>query len=172
MTGRRLRTGSPRHWPRYQRGITFLAVLLAVAILSVGLSAAATLWSTAAQRDREAELLFVGEAYRSAIAHYARSGSGAGGLPRELSDLIEDRRTPVVRRHLRKLYADPMTGQLDWELIRTPDGGILGLHSASKKAPIKRANFPAHEADFVDAECYCDWLFVFKPRTMRRLRRS
>jgi type II secretory pathway pseudopilin PulG len=140
-----------------------------VAILGVMLAAAGTVWSTAAQRDREAELLFVGEAYRAAIESYYRNGSAAGQLPRELQDLVEDRRSIVLRRHLRRLYDDPITGHLDWAIVRTADGGILGVHSSSQGVPLKKANFAAGEQDFADAECYCDWQFVFNTSRARRL---
>ncbi len=150
---------------RRPRGFTFLGILIAIAILGVALSAAGSLWTTVAQRDREAELLFVGEAYRSAIASYFRAG---GRLPLELQDLVDDRRMPAPRRHLRRLYNDPITGRFDWELILAPDGGIIGLHSASQKTPIKRANFPVNEAEFTDAQCYCDWTFLFSMSRQRR----
>jgi type II secretory pathway pseudopilin PulG len=151
---------------RRESGFTYLGILLAVAILGVMLAAAGTVWSTVARRDREVELLFVGEAYRSAIESYYR---GSGQLPRELQDLVEDRRSLVLIRHLRRLYVDPMTGRLDWEIVRTPDGGVLGVHSGSQGVPLKKANFPAGEEDFADAGCYCDWLFVFNTSRARRL---
>lgn len=152
---------------RRQEGFTYLGILLAVAILGVMLAAAGQVWSTTAQRDREAELLFVGEAYRAAIESYYR---GSAQLPRELQDLVEDRRSLVLRRHLRRLYVDPTTGRLDWEIVRTADGGILGVHSSSHGVPLKRANFPAREAGFENAECYCDWQFVFDASSARRQR--
>jgi len=154
---------------REQAGFTYIAILLAVAILGVMLAAAGTVWSTVAQRDREAELLFVGEAYRAAIESYYRAGSGAGQLPRELQDLVEDRRSLVMQRHLRRLYDDPMTGRQDWEIVRTPDGGILGVHSSSHGVPLKKANFTSGEQEFTDAECYCAWQFVFNISRVRRL---
>ena len=154
---------------RRHRGFTYLGMLLAVAFLGIGLAAIGTVWSTVAQREREAQLLFAGDAYRAAIDSYYASGPLAHQLPKALDDLIEDRRGPLLRRHLRRLYPDPMTGQLDWQLTRDPDGGITGLNSASPRAPLKRANFSADDAAFEMAECYCDWKFVFSPlRTGRR----
>ena len=149
-------------------GFTYLGVLLAVAFLGIALAAVGTVWATTAQRDREAELIFVGDAYRNAIASYYLHGSGAARYPQELQELIQDDRFPEVKRHLRRLYADPMTGRPDWELIRSADGGITGVHSTSQKSPIKRANFSAADAAFKDAECYCDWQFVFTPASYRR----
>jgi hypothetical protein len=68
-----------------------------------------------------------------------------------------------VQRHLRRLYADPVTGSADWELLRTPGGGITGLRSRSEAQPLKRRNFPPGEEAFEDASCYCEWVFEFVP---------
>jgi type II secretory pathway pseudopilin PulG len=144
-------------------GFTYLGILFAVAFLGITLAAVGTVWVTAAQRDREAELLFVGRAYRDAIRSYYLHGSGGVQYPTELDELIEDHRFPVVKRHLRRIYADPMTGQPDWEYVRNVDGAIMGVRSSSHKTPIKRANFEAADSAFEDADCYCDWQFVFVP---------
>ncbi len=138
-------------------------VLLAVAFLGIALAAVGTVWATAAQRDREAELLFAGHAYRAAIASYYQHGAGGPQFPRELADLVSDDRLPVVQHHLRRLYIDPMTGRSDWEIVRGADGEIIGVRSSSHGTPIKRANFIAADAAFADTECYCDWQFVFTP---------
>jgi type II secretory pathway pseudopilin PulG len=152
--------------PRNQRGFTYIAILLAVAFLGIGLAAIGSVWATTAQREREAQLLFVGDAYRHALGSYYRTGQR---YPQELNELIEDTRSGVVRRHLRRIYADPMTGQADWELIRNPDGGIAGVVSTSIRVPIKRANFAKDDASFVDAQCYCDWRFQYTPPARGRV---
>jgi type II secretory pathway pseudopilin PulG len=136
-------------------------VLLAVAFLGIALAAIGTVWTTTLRREREAQLLFVGDAFRSAIASYYANGRQ---LPQELEDLVEDQRTPLPRRYLRRIYLDPMTGRADWQLLRDPDGGIFGVASSSLRTPLKRANFPAEDAEFEKAERYCDWLFEFTPR--------
>lgn len=142
-------------------GFTYLGMLLAVAFLGIALAAVGTVWATAARRDREAELLFVGKAYRDAIRSYYLHGSGVARYPDDIQELVEDHRFPVVRRHLRRIYADPMTGQPDWDYVRNVDGAIIGVRSSSHQTPIKRANFEAAESAFEGAECYCDWQFVF-----------
>jgi type II secretory pathway pseudopilin PulG len=144
-------------------GFTYLGILFAIALMGVALAAAGTLWSTAAQRDREAQLLFVGHEFRNAIASFAASGPSASQLPRELEDLVQDDRQALPRRHLRRIYQDPMTGNTEWELLRDPDGGIYGVRSKSQRAPIKRANFSDEDAGFAGAECYCDWRFEYTP---------
>jgi hypothetical protein len=44
-----------------------------------------------------------------------------------LQDLLEDRRFVTMRRHLRQVYVNPMSGQADWEMLVAPDGGIKGV---------------------------------------------
>jgi type II secretory pathway pseudopilin PulG len=156
-----------------QGGFTYLGILLAVALMGLALSAAGTLWSFSARRDREAQLLFIGDQYRSAIAQFHASGPGANRYPQELDELVQDPRSPEPRRFLRRLYADPMTGHLDWTLLRDPNGGIYGVASSAGGVPLKRANFRAPDESFAGAECYCDWKFEYTPsRGMQRLRQS
>ncbi len=147
----------------FESGFTYLGILLAVAFLGIALAAAGTLWSFAAQREREAQLLYVGDQYRSAIAHYYASGPVAHRLPQSLEELLEDQRSPLPRRYLRQLYADPMTGRADWQLIRDPDGGIFGVASSSSGIPLKKANFTGQDVEFAGSDCYCNWRFEFTP---------
>ncbi len=141
------------------RGFTYLTVLFIVAILGGGLALVGEMWHTAAQREKEAELLFVGHQYRSAIERYYLSGPQRQ-YPRALEDLLKDVRMPETRRYLRRVYADPMTGKAEWGLVKAPDGGILGVYSLSEAAPFKRANFMRRDAAFAGALKYSDWKFV------------
>jgi type II secretory pathway pseudopilin PulG len=140
-----------------QRGAAYIALIVAVAVTSAALAAAATVWSQAQQRERERDLLWTGEQFRRALRSYA---AGDGTLPRRLEDLLEDARTPARRRHLRRLYVDPMTGQADWVLLRDARGGIAGVHSRSERAPLKTGGFGAPQAGFANAERYADWQFL------------
>lgn len=149
----RRRTGSAS-----QRGFTYLGLLFAVAILGITLATIGVVWSTQIRREKEAQLLWVGDQYRAAIMNYRMAG---GTLPLALADLIEDKRTPVPRRYLRRLYPDPMTGAADWTLIYAPDGvSIAGVASQSQAQPIKVANFTGDDTGFEGMTCYCDWQFV------------
>lgn len=113
----------PRRPPR---GFTYLGVLFLVAFLAVGLAALGQQWTTVAQRERERELVYRGNAIGRAIQAYIDlTPAGAARWPRQLLDLAEDRRGPLVRHHLREVYVDPFTGKADWELvpsIQQPDG--------------------------------------------------
>lgn len=144
------------------RGFSYLGLLLAVAMLSAALAGVGVLWSAQARADREEELLFVGEEFRRAIAAY-RERSPAGQparYPRTLEDLLEDRRWPTVRRHLRRIYPDPMTGRAEWGLVKGPGDTIIGVHSLSDRPPAKRAGFTEEQADFAEASSYREWRFV------------
>lgn len=146
-----------------QNGFTYLGILLGVVLIGVALSAAGTLWSFSARRDREARLLFIGDQYRSAIARFYSSGPGGRRYPGGLEELLLDPRSPEPRRYLRKLFADPMTGRADWILLRDPDGGIYGIASSAPGVPLKRANFRRADEAFTGADCYCDWQFEYVP---------
>lgn len=150
-----MRTGSA------QRGFSYLVVLFLVALTAAGLARLGQAWQTAAQREREAELAWRGADIARAIASYASAG-GAGGAvyPTRLEDLLEDRRGPTVRRHLRRLWPDPFTGQADWVLVPSPlrPGSFQGVHSRSDQPLLREATpegSPLQRAS--------DWVFAATP---------
>jgi type II secretory pathway pseudopilin PulG len=143
-------------------GFTYLGLLIAVALMGIGLALIGDVWSTTVKRERERELLFVGAQFRQAIGRYYEGSPGVKQYPRKLEDLLEDKRFPVVKRHLRKIYLDPMTGKREWGLLTQGDQ-ILGVYSQSKDRPLKVANFQVAEAMFVDSNAYSDWRFVYAP---------
>jgi type II secretory pathway pseudopilin PulG len=147
---------------RAERGFTYLGLLFAVALLGLALGAAGTVWSVVRQRDREQQLLWTGGEIRRAIGHYYHSAPGGlHAYPRSLQDLTEDDRGPVVVRHLRQAYRDPMSPNGEWELIRGSDGGLTGVASKAQGQPMKQKGFREADRSFEDADCYCDWRFVF-----------
>jgi type II secretory pathway pseudopilin PulG len=129
--------------------------------MGVALIALTGLWSTTAKREREAQLLFVGGQFRKAIENYRAANPNVGdGYPKDFQVLLLDPNTPVVKRYLRQVYVDPMSGTTDWGLVKTPSGGIMGVYSQSKARPLKTANFPAWAAQFADATSYSGWIFA------------
>jgi type II secretory pathway pseudopilin PulG len=143
-----------------QRGAAYLSLMVAVAVTSAILASTAEILSHAQQRARERHLLWVGDQFRRALVSYARFPMGVDTYPKELEDLVSDRRRPGVQRHLRRVYFDPMTGKDDWGVIRNPQQRIIGVFSKSKAVPIKRAGFAKHQIDFEKAASYADWQFV------------
>lgn len=153
-----------------QRGFTYMMVLFVIAIASAGMAIAGTVWSTAQQREREVQLLWVGNQMRAAIASYYHRSPGGPQFPPTLEHLLKDPRFPHTVRHLRQLYPDPITGSGDWGLIVAHGGGIMGVYSKSEGKPWKRKGFEGPNASFADrAEAlgdkfsYRDWQFVYVP---------
>jgi type II secretory pathway pseudopilin PulG len=147
-----------------RRGLSGGAVLLAVLVflLVTTLAANSLIASaqTAAQREREEQLLFAGDQYRRALQSYFNviPPGGQRGLPKKLEDLLADHRFPQPMTHLRRLYPDPMSGRVDWELIES-QGGVLGVRSRSERTPIKVAGFRERDQHFSRATAYRDWIF-------------
>jgi type II secretory pathway pseudopilin PulG len=139
-------------------------MLVAVAVIGVGLAAAGEVWSFARHREKERELLFVGDQYRRAIRlYYERTPGGGRQYPTKLEDLLRDARYPGVERYLRKLYPDPMTGKSEWGLVKAPDGAIMGVYSLSMAAPAKQSGFRYRDTTFEGATTYQEWRFIYEP---------
>jgi hypothetical protein len=147
-----------------ERGFTFAGVLLVTAAMGAGMAAYGEIASTAAQREKEQELLFVGDQFRQAIrAYYERTPGVVKRFPQKLEDLLEDRRHAIPQRYLRRIYADPMTGKREWGLIEAPEGGIIGVYSLSQAKPFKSGGFAARDAAFGEAQRYSHWRFSYAP---------
>jgi type II secretory pathway pseudopilin PulG len=144
-----------------QTGFTLMGALIAIAVMGAGLAAFGQIASHAAQREKEAELLFRGSQYRQAIEAYFRKEQK---YPRALAELVEDKRYPTPARHLRRLYPDPITGQADWGLMEAPGGGIMGVFSRSEAEPIKTGGFSLANKTFATATRYADWQFFYQPK--------
>ncbi len=151
-------------WSRYpQRGFTYLGTMFLIIFIGIGLAKAGLLWQTEVQREREKELLFIGEQYAMAIGSYFESTPGGSKqYPASFDDLLQDHRFPGVRRHLRKLYSDPITGGETWGLIKQ-QGRITGVYSLALQRPLKKAEFSAAWTAFADADSYAAWKFIYAP---------
>lgn len=142
-------------------GFTYIGVLALVVIMGAVLGAVAEVWHTALQREKERELLFVGNQFRQAIGLYYRAGKK---YPTRLEDLLKDPRQPTTQRYLRKIYRDPITGKAEWGLVIGAQGEIIGVHSLSEDHPIKVSGFSAADRDFNGAKKYSDWIFSYQIR--------
>lgn len=146
-----------------EAGFTYLGVLFLVVLIGAALAGSGPLWSLASQRAKERELLWVGNQYARALRSYYRSSVGIAQYPERLEDLLEDPRLPSVRRHLRRLYPDPVSNSLDWGLLRSVDGRITGVYSRSERQPLKVSGFAPPWQEFAGARRYADWQFVAEP---------
>jgi len=147
-------------------GFTYLGLLLLVAMMSVALTVVSQVWQTVQQRDKEDELLFVGDQMRRALALYAANSQGGQRYPQSLEELVKDSRFPDARHYLRKIYLDPITGRADWGLVKGPEDRILGVHSLSEGEPLKKTGFSLADRAFEGKTKYSEWVFI--PRSSLR----
>lgn len=152
-------TGKRAH-RRGQRGAVLLIALIFILVMTMGATTLVEVQQTAARREREQELLFVGDQYRRAISSYyaAVPPGGTRALPRSIEDLLSDNRFATPLHHLRRAYPDPMTGQLDWILILGP-GGFVGVRSRVAEEAIKKTGFPRVYSQFEGSHTYAEWTF-------------
>ena len=123
-----------------QNGVTYLFVLMLVVVMSIATMEVTQQWSVIMQRDREAELQFRGTSIAKAIERFNADSSlatvnRANKWPRTLEELTK--KSP--KRYLRRVYADPMTGN-KFALIKIgPD--IHGVRSTSTETPYNQDIF-------------------------------
>ncbi|PXW88949.1 type II secretory pathway pseudopilin PulG [Nitrosomonas sp. Nm84] len=104
--------------PRLEHGFVYLWALFSVVLAGIVMAGTGQMWQTKSQREKEAELMFIGEEFRKAIMSYHNSGTKQ--YPESLEDLLKDDRSPNVKRHLRKIYVDPITNTTEWGLVAEP----------------------------------------------------
>ncbi len=152
---------------RGERGFTYVGLLALIVLIGLLLSAAGEVAATAARRDRETQLLWTGHEYRAAIGRYF---SRRRAYPQTLDELLGSAPESTVQvRYLRQLYPDPMTNAADWVLLKAPGGGVMGVASSSKRAPLKTAKFDdVADRGFADAASYNEWEFTFVAGAHRR----
>ena len=126
---------------RAENGFVYLWALFAVALAGIVMAGTGQVWQVKAQREKEAQLLYVGEEFRKAIMSYYNTGTRQ--FPESLEDLLQDKRSPNIKRHLRKIYLDPVTNTAEWGLIEESSPGSNVTPNAS--AP--PGNSPAPSAN-------------------------
>ena len=172
-----VRRGEPSTWKlSHEGGYAMVALLVGMAIMAVFLTVALPAWSTAARREKEAELIFRGQQYARAIALFQRKY--ANTFPPNIDILVND-------HFLRKKYKDPMTADGQFQVLYAnqqaaaqpnaggtvpqrgqpgrpatpvaagapvgPQGGIIGVASKSTATSLRVYN--GHDK-------YNEWVFV------------
>lgn len=145
-------------------GFVLIGMLILMMGASYALAEVGVKWSDAVKREREQELLKVGDTIRKAIGSYYNQTNGVvKQYPPSLEALLYDERFLTPKRYLRKLYLDPVTQREGWGLVMAPSGGIMGIHSLSAQTPYKRKNFQLSYQSFDNQKFYANWLFVYVP---------
>ena len=148
----------------YLKGYTYFGVLFVVVLIGLALSGASGVWQFQLKRQKEQQLLFIGNQYTQAIASYYHGAPGGiKHYPKTIAELLRDSRYPTIKRHLRKPWLDPFTMKGDWVLIRTKQGGIAGVSSVASGKPIKQTRFGNEALDRLlgGKTSYQQWKFIY-----------
>ena len=114
-------------------GFAMGALLVSLFVMSLLMAMALPVWHHAAQREREAELIFRGEQYARAIALWQRQRPGS--VPQDIETLIEE-------RFLRKRYRDPVANDGEFRILLQPDVATI---TADQNAVAENTTEPASE---------------------------
>lgn len=147
---------------RRQAGFTYVGMVVFVTIIGLVGAATVKVGTLLARAEAEKELLEIGAAFSDALASYAQATPpGQPQQPLSLEALLRDPRFPTPRRHLRRIFVDPITGRAEWGLVRAAEGGpIMGIYSLSRAQPLKVGNFDQRFANFGGKQHLSDWKFV------------
>jgi type II secretory pathway pseudopilin PulG len=149
-------------WRHPSRGFTYVGLIIVVAIIALVAATTIKLGVLLQRRAAEEDLLEVGAAFADALKSYADASlPGQSRQPASVAELLRDPRFPNVRRHLRKLYLDPVTGSSTWGVMRSLDQvGIIGFYSLSEAMPIKQSNFAERFQQFDHKQHLSEWKFM------------
>ena len=141
-----------------ERGFSYVVLMFAIVLIGLGMTVAARQWKVMIQRELEADLLSKGIEIQNALAFYSATMKAGRAVPGEVYPQTLAELTRLPKPFLRKVYGDPV-GHGDWELVRAPTGGIMGVRSKSKSKPIWQHNFPPAVRHFDGRKSYYDWVF-------------
>ena len=147
--------------PGRDGGFTYLSLVILLAIIGLVTASALKLGSVLQRSRAEQELLDIGAAFSDALQSYAdATPSGLPPQPPSLKELLKDPRFPGTRRHLRKIFVDPMTGKAEWGFVYLGEKtGVVSVYSLSDAKPVKIGNFPSRFAGLEGKGRISDWKF-------------
>jgi len=152
---------SPSFQRPRQAGFTYVGLIVLVAIIGLVGAAALKVDALLRRAAAERELLEIGAAFSAALRSYAdATPPGQPQQPPTLKELLKDPRFPGTRRHLRKIFVDPVSGRAEWGIVYTGgDTGVLAVYSLSNAKPLKQANFDARFQNLEGKEHLSEWKF-------------
>ena len=150
---------------QHQDGFGYIAILVIIFAIALFANSAFENIFTNTKREKELDLIFIGNQYAKAIeSYYKFMPAGVNEFPSNLQDLAIDSRTLPPTKHLRKNYKDPMTDLEDWALIVNEDNKIIGVHSKSDQPPLFHNFYKSKYISpdiFNKAISYSEWTFIF-----------
>ena len=150
---------------RRARGFILMALVVFMGVMAIVAGAAIITGAQFQRRTSEEQLIFVGGEFRSAIQSYYEAGAdlpaGSQRYPARLEDLLADPRSQALKRHLRQIYPDPLTGRRDWGTVQAPGGGIMGVYSPSPAKAVKLYGFPPEFKYLEGKTRISEWRFIY-----------
>lgn len=147
---------------QWQHGFAYMSLLVVITASLIALSVALPDKYQQAKREREAQLLFVGQQYVRAIKlFYENPRASIKRYPEILDELLVDNRTLTPQHHLRQLYTDPMTEHGQWGLVKNTEEQIVGIYSLSKNKPLKQDFSSIPSIVLEEGNTYEDIKFVY-----------
>lgn len=143
-----------------QRGVTYLMLMFSIVLMGLSLSVAAKQWKMMVQRELEADLLAKGIEIQTALQLYSTTMKAGRVIPGEVYPQSLADLTRLPKPFLRKVYFDPIV-RGEWEYVRAPSGGIMGVRSKSRAKPIRKHDFPLPVRHFENLRTYHDWVFQY-----------
>ena len=143
-----------------EHGVTYLMLMFAIVLIGIFTTAAAKQWKAMVQRELEADLLSKGIEIQNALTLYSSTMKAGRVMPGEIYPQSLADLTRLPKPFLRKAYGDPMTHG-EWEYLRGPTGGIMGVRSKSRATPFRKHDFPLAVRHFEGRASYYDWVFQY-----------
>ena len=149
---------SRRYHRMNERGVTYLMLMFAIVLIGIATTAAAKQWKVIVQRELEADLLAKGIEIQNALALYSTTIKAGRVMPGEVYPQTLADLTRLPKPFLRKVYLDPIVHG-EWEYLRAPTGGIMGVRSKSLAKPFRQREFPLAVRHFEGRTSYREWVF-------------
>jgi len=143
-----------------EHGVTYLMLMFAIVLIGISTTAAAKQWKAMVQRELEADLLSKGIEIQNALALYSSTMKAGRVMPGEIYPQSLADLTRLPKPFLRKAYGDPIA-RGEWEYLRAPTGGIMGVRSKSRATPFRKHDFPLAVRHFDGRPSYHDWVFQY-----------
>lgn len=143
-----------------ERGVTYIYLMFAIVMIGIATTAGAKQWKVMVQRELEADLIMKGIEIQNAIQSYSAAMKAGRVVPGEVYPQTLADLTRLPKPYLRKVYLDPMTHG-EWEYLRGPAGGIMGVRSRSTAEPFRKHDFPLAVRHFEGRKSYRDWIFQY-----------
>jgi type II secretory pathway pseudopilin PulG len=141
-----------------ERGVTYLMLMFVIVLIGIATTTGAKQWKVVVQRELEADLLAKGIEIQNALALYSATIKAGRVMPGEVYPQTLADLTRLPKPYLRKVYLDPV-GHGEWEYVRAPTGGIMGVRSKSRARPFRQKDFPLVVRHFEGRGSYYDWVF-------------